>query len=178
MACLFAAGASTSAFAGPVFPDRYDATIRAAAETWLPGVPWKLWKAQLYQESRLRPDAVSPVGAAGLAQFMPGTWRDVCAAMRWAGVSPHDAEPAIHAGAFYMAKLRKSWSAPRPDEDRMKLAQASYNAGLGNLLRAQNKCGGRPLFAEIIACLPAVTGHHSKETRTYVERIWRWFAAM
>lgn len=93
-------------------------------------------------------------------------------------VSPHMAEPAIIAGAYYMARLRRSWSSPRPGEDRQRLAQASYNAGLGSLLAAQRACEGRLLYSEIVVCLPQITGQHSRETITYVERIARWHKMM
>ena len=172
--CAVACMASPAA----AFPDRYDRHIRAAAHTYLPGVDWRLWKAQLYQESLLKPDAVSPVGAAGLAQFMPATWREVVRGTRYEGVAPTVAEAAIDRGAYYMARLRRGWSSRRPEEDRLKLAQASYNAGFGSLLKAQRKCGNRAEYRAIMACLPQVTGHHSKETTTYVRRIWKWFAAM
>lgn len=160
------------------FPDRYDAEIREAAERFLPGVDWRLLKAQYFQESRLDPDAESPVGARGIAQFMPGTWRQVARAMGYEAVDPTMAEPAIHAGAYYMARLRGEWSVPRPAADRHSLAMASYNAGLGNLLKAQRRCGGANLYRRIIQCLPSVTGHYAKETRTYVRRIWRYWTAM
>lgn len=160
------------------FPDDYDEEIKEAAAIYLPGVDWRLWKAQLYQESRLDPNAVSPVGAKGLAQFMPGTWADVSRHLDMEGVSPLVAEPAIHAGAYYMRQLRNSWSSPRPEKDRHFLAAASYNAGLGNLLKAQKACNMAILLDEIMACLPQITGHHSKETITYVERIQRWFQQM
>jgi soluble lytic murein transglycosylase-like protein len=136
------------------------------------------WKSQLYQESRLDPAAVSPVGAAGLAQFMPGTWADVARALRIPpGVSPHHAF-AVEAGAWYMARLRRQWSSPRPEEDRHRLAQAAYNAGLGHILAAQRRCGGPNLYSDIIRCLPAITGRHSEETITYVQRIAKWRAMM
>ncbi|WP_229678085.1 transglycosylase SLT domain-containing protein, partial [Caldovatus sediminis] len=104
-----------AAQAGTIFPDRYDPEIRRAVQRWWPDYPdWVAWKAQLYQESRLRPDAVSPVGAAGLAQFMPRTWADIVRELRLPpGASPHQ-DVAIHAGAYYMAKLRRGWSTPRP----------------------------------------------------------------
>lgn len=143
-----------------------------------PGFPVPLyWKAQLYQESRLDPSAVSPVGAAGLAQFMPGTWQDVIKRLGYPkGVSPHEAKFAIEAGAYYMATLRRSWSAKRPELDRHELAQASYNAGLGNILKAQKLCGGARHYPDIITCLPKVTGKdNARETSTYVERIRKWF---
>ena len=123
----------------------------------------------------MNPDAVSPVGARGLAQFMPGTWADVSRQLKYGAVSPHIARYSIEAGAYYMARLRRGWSSPRPERDRWDLARASYNAGMGNLLKAQVKAGGAVLYADIIAALPQVTGHHSRETITYVERIHRWF---
>jgi membrane-bound lytic murein transglycosylase F len=133
---------------------------------------WCAWKAQLIAESNLRADAVSPVGAMGIAQIMPGTWADLQRQMGLPlGSTPFQAEVAIEAGAFYMAKRRADWRAPRPLLDRQQLAQASYNAGHGNLLAAQRACGGRPLYREIIVCLPQVTGAHSRETIQYVDRI-------
>lgn len=148
--------------------------IESSVSRWWPRVPladWRYWKAQLYQESLLDPCAVSPVGARGLAQFMPGTWSDISQRMGLGAVSPHNAKAAIDAGAYYMARLYLSWSAPRPDMDRWDLARASYNAGMGNLLKAQRIAGGANRYAEIITALPEVTGHHSRETITYVQRI-------
>lgn len=135
---------------------------------------WHWWKAQLYQESKLDPDAVSPVGASGLAQFMPATWTEITRQLGWSGISAHAAGPAIVAGAVYMERGCKGWSSPRPAIDRLKLAQASYNAGFGNLLKAQKACGGPALYADISACLCGITGHHCKETLTYVTRIEIW----
>lgn len=162
------------------FPDRYDEQIRRATHLYWGDYPdWLGWKAQLFQESRLRPDAVSPVGAKGIAQFMPGTWRDVMRAMGVRGaVSPADAALAIEAGAFYMAQLRRQWRAPRPALDRQQLAQASYNAGLGSLLRAQKLCGGPAAYDDIVICLPLSTGAHARETRSYVRMIAKWRALM
>jgi len=160
------------------FSDRYDLQIRAAVRDYWPAYPyWRAWKAQLYQESRLDPGAVSPVGAQGLAQFMPGTWRQVSAELKLGEASPHT-DIAISAGAFYMAKRRSGWSSPRPEADRHRLAAASYNAGFGNLLKAQKACGDRSLYVEIIACLPEITGQHSAETISYVRLIWKWWRMM
>lgn len=166
------------AYAG-TFPDRYDRDIRRAVETYWPSYPrWTAWKGQLWQESRLDPGAVSPVGAAGPAQFMPGTWAEVARQLRLQpGLSPHH-DIAIQAGAFYMARLSRQWSAPRPADDRHALAQASYNAGLGNILAAQRRCGNPAPYIEVIRCLPAVTGMHSEETIQYVRAIAKWRAMM
>lgn len=156
------------------FPDEWDRDFAAATGRYLPGLDWRLLKAQGYQESLLKPDAVSPVGAMGLMQFMPGTWRQVMGD----NVSPWVPELSIEAAAIYMSRLRRQWSAPRPEWDRHSLALASYNAGLGHLLTAQKQCGGVAAYDGIIACLPDVTGRHSEETITYVARIWKWFRQM
>lgn len=160
------------------FPDRYDRDIQQAAKRYLPGYDWRLWKAQLYQESLLNPEAVSPVGARGVAQFMPATWLEVSRQLGIEGVSPHMAGPAIEAGAFYQGRQVRMWSAPRPESDRYSLAAASYNAGAGNILKAQRACGGVNGYSAIIACLPRVTGEHSEETKTYVQRIWLYWTQM
>ncbi len=63
----------SSASAGTLFPSRYDAQIRAAVERhWADHPDWLAWRAQLYQESRLRPEAVSPVGASPASLWPPG----------------------------------------------------------------------------------------------------------
>jgi soluble lytic murein transglycosylase-like protein len=167
-----------AANAGTLYPSRYDGEIASAVKTYWPDYPRPAsWKAQLYQESRLDPRAVSPVGAAGLAQFMPGTWDQITRELRLGAVSPH-APIAIKAGAYYMARLRHIWRAGRDPSDRQPLAQASYNAGAGNILKAQQTCGGARLWAAIAPCLGHVTGRHAAETRTYVERIARYQAQM
>ena len=89
-----------------------------------------------------------------------------------------DVATGFRAAACSMAGLRGQWSAMRPEWDRHSLALARYNAGLGHLLSAQRACGGPSLYPEIIACLPAITGRHSRETITYVDRIWEWYRQM
>lgn len=166
------------AFASP-FPDKYDAKIKKASKQWLPGWDWHWWKAQLYQESKLNPEAESWVGAQGIAQFMPGTWAHVAPSLGFGDVSARDADAAIVAGAFYMAQLRRTWSSERPEDDRRELAQASYNAGSGNILKAQRKCNGARDWPTIRECLAQVTGpRNANETITYVDRIKRWFWMM
>jgi soluble lytic murein transglycosylase-like protein len=167
-----------------LFADRYDRAIRRAVATWWPQGPhWHWWKAQLWQESRLRPDARSPVGAAGIAQFMPATWREVAVQLGIdpKRVPPTAAEPAIEAGAWYMARLARQWrgwSGSADAGETHRHAQAGYNAGSGNVRRAWRMCG-EPVRWELTAvCLPEVTGRHAAETVTYVGRIARWRAML
>lgn len=145
----------------------------------MPGVDWYLLKAQCYQESRLNPAAVSPVGAQGICQFMPRTWSDVAIKLDLPpGASAFAPQLAINAAAFYMSRIRAQWSAPRPEPDRHSLALASYNAGIGHILSAQALCGDPSSYSAIIVCLPSVTGKHAKETTGYVELTWSWYRQM
>ncbi|WP_038195522.1 transglycosylase SLT domain-containing protein [Vibrio nigripulchritudo] len=138
----------------------------------------EILKSQLYQESLLNPIAVSHVGASGLGQFMPETWKEVSGKLGFDGVSVFSEEHNIEAAAFYMASRISVWSSPRPMSDRLSLAWACYNAGCGWILQAQKLCGNPTPYKDIIKCLPQVTGKHSKETITYVERIWRFWLQM
>lgn len=179
-ACVLWASCWFSVSSSADFIDQWDDDFQDATEIFLPpGTDWLLLKAQCYQESRLDPFAVSPVGASGLCQFMPGTWREAESAI---GVTPDDVwipEASIRAAAWYMGRLHRTWSAPRPDMDRWMLAAASYNAGAGHLIKAQRACGGPNRYREIVACLPQITGHHSKETKGYVRLIvTRWYPAL
>lgn len=113
---------------------------------------------------------------------MPGTWKEITHAMRWGTVSPFIAKYCIEGGAWYMARQRAFWTAPRPESDRRELAQASYNAGAGNILAAQRQCLASSdacrHWPAIAKALPAVTGKHAQETIQYVQRIRRWFLQM
>lgn len=169
--------AMTPALAATPVPKTYDKEIKSAAEKWLPGVPWKLLKAQYYQESRLNPNAVSPVGAAGVAQFMPATWRQVTKELGWSGIDSRLAGPAIEAGAYYMMEQRRTFRS-LADWSRHKHALGGYNAGAGNIMKAAKLCGAPAEWEETVTCLPRVTGHHSAETKTYIERIWLWYRGL
>ena len=158
------------------FSTKYDKEIQEAVAKWWPSnIPWEWWKAQLYQESHFDPNAVSPVGAKGIAQFMPRTWRSISKKLGFSNVSPFSAKHSIEAGAYYMAKLAHIWSWDRPEIDKWDLARASYNAGPGNLLKAQKKTNNSILYRDIIKGLPLVTGKHSRETISYVQNIHRWY---
>lgn len=151
---------------------KYDDDIDLFAKKYMRGPDAPLWlKAQLMQESSLNPNARSPVGAMGLGQFMPYTWREVCARLTLCHKSPYNPSASIEAAAYYQARQERAWTSPRPRWDRKALGLSGYNAGLGNILKAQKKCGGALRYRRIVACLPAITGHHSKETIQYVKRI-------
>jgi soluble lytic murein transglycosylase-like protein len=129
----------------------------------MPGQNSHILIAQCFQESRFDPFAISPVGAKGLCQFMPGTWSDM---QKQLGITstPFNAAENIRAAAYYDSKLFNRWTAKRSYQDRLNFMFASYNFGAKNVDRAQAKCNGANEFALIIQCLP-------HETRQYIKRI-------
>lgn len=154
--------------------NNYDNSFRKWTAYYLPDVPWYWLKAQCWQESRLKPNAVSPVGAKGVCQFMPPTWKDMQNKLNFHG-DPFIPDLNIQAAASYMSQLRDVWSRRgRSNTQIHSLAMASYNAGTGNILKAQRLSGDKRLWCEIQPYLVEVTGIHSKETTHYVEVIWNY----
>ena len=107
-----------------------------------------LIEALVWQESRWRHGAVSPVGARGLAQLMPGTARDL-------GVNPDDPFANLEGGARYLRE-----QLDRFDGDLEK-ALAAYNAGPGRVERA----GGIPRIRETQLYVAAIMGRLSDHSR-------------
>src|SRR4051794_36447686 len=99
-------------------PARFRDTIARAAQRWNVGAA--LLSAQLYVESGFNPNATSPAGAQGIAQFMPGT------AQSYGLRNPFDPEQAIDAQARMMRDLLRRFAS-------VPLALAAYNAGPGRV---------------------------------------------
>jgi hypothetical protein len=83
---------------------------------------------QIYAESGFNPNAYSPAGAIGIAQFIPST----AAAL---GVNPYDPVSSLDGAARYMASLSKQFGG-----DYAK-GLAAYNAGSGTVQNAVNSAG-------------------------------------
>ena len=107
----------------------YDEKVKKYAEYYRQD--WRLVTAQMFQESRFDPDAVSWVGALGLMQVMPATGKQM------GFTELHDPDQGIHAGVKYMDHLLKRFDPKLPMEVRVHFALASYNAGYGHLLDAR-----------------------------------------
>lgn len=163
-------------WSSPLTAGSYDDSFQRYWSRYIPQHDYQWGVAQCYQESLLEPRARSHVGAMGLCQFMPKTFEECRRALRLPrGSSPYHPQISILCNAWYMKRQLRIWRSKRSDLERLYLAQASYNAGAGNIIRAQSKCRMAPHWETILTCLPEVTGKHSKETVTYVVRIKRWY---
>ncbi|MBV1692267.1 lytic transglycosylase domain-containing protein [Novosphingobium sp. G106] len=98
-----------------------------------------LLEAVVWQESRWNTGAVSPVGARGLSQLMPGTARQM-------GIDPRDPSANLEGGARY---LRLQLDAFGGDLEK---ALAAYNAGPARVQRA----GGIPAIRETQAYVSSI----------------------
>lgn len=107
-----------------------------------------LLEAVVWQESRWRPNAVSPVGALGLAQLMPGTAKDL-------GVNPFDPHANLEGGARYLRQLLDKFNG-----DLIK-ALAAYNAGPNRVERV----GGVPNIRETKDYVASIMGRMSSSIR-------------
>jgi hypothetical protein len=124
----------------PAFvPERFREPIAAAARRW--NVSAALLAAQLMAESNFNPFAVSPAGASGIAQFMPGT------AAAYGLDDPFDAELAIDAQAHLMSDLLRQFG-------QVPLALAAYNAGPAPV----EACGCVPPYPETQAYVARILG--------------------
>ncbi|MBT0668775.1 lytic transglycosylase domain-containing protein [Novosphingobium profundi] len=107
-----------------------------------------LLEAVVWQESRWNERALSPAGARGLAQLMPGTARTM-------GVDPDDPQANLEGGARY---LRQQLDAFGGDIEK---ALAAYNAGPRRVLQA----GGIPNIRETQAYVAAIMARLSDPVR-------------
>jgi soluble lytic murein transglycosylase-like protein len=133
------AAIQTATAAGPRWlPDsvsRFRRAIEAAASAH--GVDPVLVSLVVLIESRGNPDAVSPGGAVGLMQVMPGTAAAIAAERGLAAPTPaqmHEPGYNLDFGAYYLAKLLASF-AGKPPAEQVRLAAIGYNGG-PRILRA------------------------------------------
>jgi membrane-bound lytic murein transglycosylase MltF len=140
-----------------------------------PGFDWHFFKAQAVAESGLDATAKSGVGAVGVMQVMPRTFKEIQAKNPAIKGSQMQPRWNIAAGIYYDRTLWNLWKADRPRQDRISFMFGSYNAGKGNILKAQKAAEKRRLnpnlWESIESALPEITGKHSRETISYVEKI-------
>jgi len=108
-----------------------------------------LIEALVWQESRWRANAVSPVGARGLAQLMPGTAREL-------GVNPDDPFANLEGGARYLREQLDRF------DGNIEKALAAYNAGPGRVAAAN----GVPRIRETQTYVSSIMGRLSDHSRS------------
>jgi membrane-bound lytic murein transglycosylase MltF len=155
---------------------RFEATVRLFEKYGAQyGFDPLMLTAQGYQESRLRQDARSHVGAVGVMQIMPDTGKELSVG------DIHQLEPNIHAGAKYMNRLMTRYFADAhfSEQDRTLFAFASYNAGPGAISRMRGEAAKRGLdqdkwFDNVEVVVARRIG---METTTYVRNIYKYYVA-
>lgn len=110
------------------------------------GVDPRFIHAVIQQESKYDPKALSPVGARGLMQLMPGT------AKRFDCYDTKDEACNVEAGTKYLAWLLKRFNGD------VKLALAGYNAGEG----AVDKYQGVPPYPETQNYVNKIVANYGK----------------
>ena len=128
------------------FQNSYVAVARQAALNV--GISPDIFVRQINQESGFKTWVVSPAGAIGIAQFMPGTAATL-------GINPYNPVQSLRGAASLMASYVRQYGS-------YAAALAAYNAGPGSVNSALRGCGGNWL-----QCVPA-------ETRNYVHVIIGW----
>jgi soluble lytic murein transglycosylase-like protein len=141
----------TAALADPsanarAIPPAYAAKVHELAARY--DLSPALIEAVVWQESRWRAGAVSPVGARGLAQLMPGTAQGL-------GVDPDDPMANLEGGARYLREQLNRFGGD------LEKALAAYNAGPGRVQQA----GGVPRIRETQSYVAAVIGRLSDHAR-------------
>ena len=118
---------------------------------------WGIMKA----ESSYRRDVVSPVGAIGLMQIMPGTGDKISGLLKEKGFSAnmlYEPDTSVRLGAKYLQRLMKQF------DQNYALVAAGYNAG-PHRVRSWLASFGQLDLDEFIEHIPFL------ETRNYVKRV-------
>jgi len=128
----------------PLFLTRYRQEIQTAASEF--DIDPALVRAVIHAESAFNPKALSPKGAQGLMQLMPGTAREL-------GVgNAMVAAENIRGGVNYLARMLDRFNGD------VRLATAAYNAGPGAVTRYK----GVPPYAETKAYVERVGILHER----------------
>lgn len=122
----------------------HDSVLRASNDT---GVDARLLHAVITVESGYNQGAVSPKGATGLMQLLPGT------AKRYGTVNLLDPGENIRAGARYLRDLLALF------DNNLELALAAYNAGENAVIRHGHRL---PPYAETRRYVPLVVAHYRR----------------
>lgn len=115
--------------------EQYAPFINAAAQKF--GVDPSVIRGVIAMESSGDPNAVSPKGAMGAMQLMPGTYEEM-AKKYGLGADARDPENNILAGTAYLAEMRDRYGGD------LAKALAAYNAGPGGFEKAGGNFSALP----------------------------------
>jgi soluble lytic murein transglycosylase-like protein len=127
---------------------RIDSLIRQNGERY--GVDPYLIFCVMEQESHFNQYIVSPKGAMGLMQLMPGT------AVRFGVANPYDPAQNIMAGTRYLKGLMQMFSG------RVELVLASYNAGEGAVIKFGQRI---PPYRETLDYVRLISARYWRQAR-------------
>ena len=145
--------------ADEVYPLKYTDFIRTYSAKY--DVDPALVAAVIFQESRFNPKAVSPVGAQGLMQFMPGTAATMAKETgHWPKYDIFDAETSVEFGAAHLRDLLNKYNGD------VSQALVGYNAGTGTA----DSWIRRNIFDKII------NSNSNGETVNYVRKVTKYQA--
>ncbi len=158
---------------------RYDDTFRRYSKRFFGvGFDWRYFKAQGMAESGLDPTATSWVGAKGVMQLMPSTYRDIASHRKEFGAID-DPEWNIAAGIMHDRYLWTLWAKSISEPQRPAFMFGSYNAGEGTIMRAQSTAkdvvGSAAEWSHIEQVAPTVPRWRYRETLDYVRKIDRYY---
>lgn len=149
--------------------------VRTAHAAWGLDAPVAVFAAQVHQESAWRPDAISHVGAQGLAQFMPATTRWIARLQPdLAAQQPYNPAWALRALVTYDRWLYVRAPARYTPYERMWVALRAYNGGLSHWQAEAAATGAvQPTLAQVdAACGKARRAAvHCRENLGYPHRI-------
>lgn len=157
-------------------PDRFDESFRKYSKRYFgPDYDWRDFKAQGLTESNLDTTARSHVGARGVMQLMPSTFHEVASKNPDIQKRIDDPEWNIAAGISYDRRLWRQWEQDSVAAHRREFMFASYNAGRGTLLQAQEAARERQLdcrsWPDIEQVAPDIRRWRYRETLDYLRRI-------
>lgn len=113
-------------------------------------VPTAFLTRLIFQESSFRAHVISPAGAQGVAQFMPGTARERGL------LDPFDPEQAVPKAAHFLAELRARFG-------NWGLAAAGYNGGPNRVAGWLARGGNGALPYETEHYVAAITGASAQQ---------------
>ncbi len=153
--------------------DRFKTLFKKYGKTY--SLDWLLLSAQAFQESQLKQQTVSHMGAVGVMQLLPST-----AAHPPININNiKTADNNIHAGVKYMRYLIDKFYA-REQMDFLNeelFALAAYNCGPGNVRKLRREAVKRGLDPNIwFDNVEILAAHHiGRETVQYVSNIYMYY---